>query len=475
MSWLKISWNLGTKKKQPSPTPLKRERILPPLEELGEAFPELRSEEVQEVMGAIPSWILRWGITILFLVVMMLVIGSCFFKYPDVIVSEMTLTGRYPVVQIVARTSGKISKLYVNDEQTVVPDVSLAIIENPASTEDVFYLKKLLSNSINMPDSFLIYFNGGNRENGNSRGSMGKTEFSLGEIQSAYISFLNSLHEFDNYYSLNYYPKRIAATRAQIEKYRNYHHSQQRHQEVLEDQFRLAERQYSRDSLLYERQIISPSDHETALTVFLQSRYMLENGYIGIENLQIQIGELEVNLLDMELQRAEKENLLSQNFRASAEQLLSAINGWELNYCLSSPIEGKVTFTKYWNEHQFVSAGDNVFTVVPDKDDELLGRALLPVHRSGKVKVGQRVIIRFLNFPDQEFGIVNGKVHSISLVPAENNYRVEITLPDGLMTNYGKTIPIMHEMKASAEIVTEDLRLIERFFMPLKRILREGI
>jgi HlyD family secretion protein len=57
-------------------------------------LPELRSEEVQEVMGAIPVWILRWGITILFLVVLVLVIGSCFFKYPDVIVSEMTLTGR---------------------------------------------------------------------------------------------------------------------------------------------------------------------------------------------------------------------------------------------------------------------------------------------------------------------------------------------------------------------------------------------
>ena len=26
---------------------------------------ELRSEEVQEVMGEIPSWIIRWGITLL--------------------------------------------------------------------------------------------------------------------------------------------------------------------------------------------------------------------------------------------------------------------------------------------------------------------------------------------------------------------------------------------------------------------------
>lgn len=29
-------------------------------------------------------------------------------------------------------------------------------------------------------------------------------------------------------------------------------------------------------------------------------------------------------------------------------------------------------------------------------------------------------------------------------------------------------------MKATAEIVTDDVRLIERFFQPLKKILKEG-
>ena len=57
---------------------------------------ELRSEEVQEVMGQVPAWIVRWGITLLFLVVVALLVGSCFFKYPDVITADMTLTGQHP-------------------------------------------------------------------------------------------------------------------------------------------------------------------------------------------------------------------------------------------------------------------------------------------------------------------------------------------------------------------------------------------
>ena len=434
-------------------------------------LPQLRSEEVQEVMGSIPSWILRWGITVLFLVVAALVIGSCFFKYPDVIVSEMTLTGRYPVAPIIARASGKISRLYIEDGQTIATYSPLAVIENPASTDDVFYLKELLNCYTTMPDSFLIYYNEGNRGN---KENGGKVELSLGEIQPTYSAFLNNLHEYENYYVFNYYPKKIAATREQIQKYHNYYQNQKRQQEVLVAQHGLAAQQYNRDSLLFTREVISPSEYETAQNTFLQSRYTLESGYMSLENLLIQIGELEVNLLDMELQRAERENQLLQNFRTSAEQVMNAINSWELTYCLSSPIEGKVTFTKYWNENQFVSVGDNVFTVVPDSKDELLGKALLPIQRSGKVKTGQRVIIRFLNFPDQEFGVVNGRVQSVSLVPAENNYLIEIALPDGLTTNYRKTLPVTYEMKASAEIVTEELRLIERFFLPIKKILKEG-
>ena len=158
----------------------------------------------------------------------------------------------------------------------------------------------------------------------------------------------------------------------------------------------------------------------------------------------------------------------------SVEELVNAISSWELNYCLFTPIEGQVTFTKYWNENQFVTSGEEVFTVVPGKQKTLMGRASLPVNRSGKVRVGQRVIVRFANYPDQEFGIVNGRVSTISLVPTEDNYMVEIAFPDGLTTNYGKNLPVSHEMKATAEIVTDDLRLIERFFQPLKKILKEG-
>jgi len=431
---------------------------------------ELRSEEVQEVMGKIPPWILRQGITILFIIIMVLLTGSGFFKYPDIIESDMTLTGRYPVAQIVSRSSGKISELYVKDGQEINENTTLAIIENPAVTSDVFFLKQLLQEHIKNPDSIVFLIKHKVNQDKNET-----HELALGEIQAAYTSFLSSLYEYENYYSLNYYAKKITATKEQINKYRTYYYNQQRQQQVVEEQFRLASQQYSRDSTLHTRGVLSPSEHETAKATFLQNRYTLEGGYASLENLLIQIGEMETNLLDMELQQAEKENVIRQNYQAAAEQLINAVNSWELNYCLTSPIDGTVTFTKYWNENQFIQTSENIFTVIPDEKDELIGKALLPIQRSGKVKTGQRVIIRFVNFPDQEFGIVNGIVNTISLVPMENNYQIEIVLPNGLTTNFNETLPVSYEMKATAEIVTEDISLLERLFMPIRKILKEGL
>ena len=44
----------------------------------------LRSEEVQEILGRPPRSIVRWGITVVLLLVVGLAIGSYFIKYPGI-------------------------------------------------------------------------------------------------------------------------------------------------------------------------------------------------------------------------------------------------------------------------------------------------------------------------------------------------------------------------------------------------------
>ena len=59
---------------------------------LSEENINLRSEEVQEILGRPPRWIVRVGISIIFVVVTGLFVGSYFFKYPDILSATITVT-----------------------------------------------------------------------------------------------------------------------------------------------------------------------------------------------------------------------------------------------------------------------------------------------------------------------------------------------------------------------------------------------
>ena len=422
---------------------------------------ELRSEEVQEVMGHMPSWILRWGITLFFVIILTLLIGSFFFRYPDTITATMTLTSDNPAVQIIARANGRLTSLYIEDKQKVGSGDYLAVIENTAVTEDILQLRNTLIPIVNEPDTPLLLFNV-------------ERELKLGNAQSLYTNFLRSLYDFKNYKVLNYYPQKINSLRKQIGKYEVYHRNLIGQLQIQQEQYEIGKKQYDRDSILFEEGILAAADLEVTRTQLLQKRTVYEQLKASIDNLQIQIGDLEADILDYELQQAEKEKVLYQNYSVAAEQLLNEINNWELNYVLKASVSGIVSFTQIRYVNQYVTANEIVFNIVPGEKEQLIGKAMLPAQRSGKVKVGQRVIIRFTSYPDQEFGIVKGQVSSISLVPNQNNYMIEILLPDGLHTNYKKELPFSPEMEAQADIITDDLRLIERFFMPLKKIFKEG-
>jgi hypothetical protein len=79
-----------------------------------------------------------------------------------------------------------------------------------------------------------------------------------------------------------------------------------------------------------------------------------------------------------------------------------------------------------------------------------------------------------------EFGMLKAKVKNISLVPITTEqgifYSAEIELNDSILkTNYNKIIPFSQNMTGTAEIITDDLRLLERFLNPLRSIWKKSV
>ena len=250
---------------------------------------ELRSEEFQEVLGSVPSWILRWGITVLAFVVVILLTGSAIIKYPDVIPAQIVLTGSTPPATIVAHASGKIKQIYVSDNQEVKAGEYLAVIDNPAQTEHIAILKDCLiqfdlNNNFPLPDKNL----------------------QLGALQSLFSSFYTTLFEYGEYRRLLYYSQKSRMTRERIVQYEKQYNSLLNQQQTTEEQFILTQKQYHRDSLLNVKGIIPDEALETAKNAFLQSLMSCENMRSSLNSMQIQIGQLKESLLDTEQQDTEK-------------------------------------------------------------------------------------------------------------------------------------------------------------------------
>jgi hypothetical protein len=114
----------------------------------------------------------------------------------------------------------------------------------------------------------------------------------------------------------------------------------------------------------------------------------------------------------------------------------------------------------------------NVMNIVPTSQ-EITGTVRIPVHSFDKVKCGQKVNIKFDNYPYTQYGVVNGKVISISEVPKDNYYSAEVSITGGLVTNYKKNIFFEQGMQGDAEIITDDRRLLERIFARFRTLKEE--
>ena len=423
---------------------------------------ELRSTEVQEILSRPPKWMVRWGITIIFLVILIVIVGSWFFKYPDIITAKIVLTTENPPAPVVAKASGKIQNLFVKEQQYVEKDQVLAIIENPAEYGDVFYIKeklelfgeKLLANEFFLKDL--------------------KRNLNLGSVQSQYADFMNRVDDYQKMKELDYYQKKIGLLIKEKNQYQKYFKNLQTQRDLQKAEYVLLFNQYKRDSVLHSQQFISDAEFEKSKSGLLSKQFSYEQSNIALTNAEIQIQNIEQNIAEMELQEEKQYSEKQLYIMQSYENLMATIDSWKYQYMLVATTNGKITFNQYWNENQTVKAGETVMTIIPEKEGEIIGKVQLTFDGAGKVKSGQMANIQFANYPYMEFGMVKGIVKNISLAPENDYYTAEIELPEGLKTFYGMELQFKQQMQGSVEIITEDIRLMERIIRPLRYILKRN-
>ncbi|MDQ1102701.1 multidrug efflux pump subunit AcrA (membrane-fusion protein) [Chryseobacterium sp. SORGH_AS909] len=419
---------------------------------------ELRSESVQDILTQPPHWMIRWGNTIILIILVMVLIMSYLIKYPEFVPAPIVVTSQNPPEKLEARTNSKIEKIFIKNHKEVHKNEILMVMQSTANYKDVLALKKIVDSiSPSQLQSFPLNET---------------SHFKLGELQGDYNSFAKAFQDEALFTRLQpYAPENLAANQS-ISEYRARIATLQQQKKLEQAKYELTRKSYQRSQDLFNQGVISAVELENEKIKFIQEQQNLENINISLSQMEEGISNLNKTKSGTAISTEKDKITYSSQTLQLFEQLRKTLKQWEQNYLIVSSTDGVASFQQFFGENQFVKTGDVILTILPKNKEQLVGRMSVPSVNSGKVTTGEKVLIKLDNYRFQEYGIIEGRVQNISMSPDDKgNYYVDVTLPKGLRTSYNKTLPFDKELRGNAEIVTQDLRLIERFFYQMRKLL----
>ena len=419
----------------------------------------LYSEPVKEIISNPPRKIIRWGTTLIFSIFLFFILLSWLIKYPDIVSAPIEITTVNPPITLVSKITGRINKLYVTDGEKVTPGKLLAVMETAASIQE-FKLLTAAIDTIKNPEKL-------------SSDSLLRIS-ELGELQPYYASFLKALSDFNTFTRNDYYGNKINSLTLEITSLQEYINRMKVKENLMSDNLVLERKKYQRDSVLFSGKVYPESDLEKSKQAYNLIRLELQQAELDRSAKVIEVTEEKQQLLDYRIKGEEEKQKLISVLNESFLNLSAQMKIWENKYLLISPVKGIVTFTKYWSENQSVLIDQPVLNVVPENAGNYVGRINLSMVRSGKVKINQVVNIKLSSFPYLEYGMVRGIINAKSLVPSGDAYIIEVYLPQGLKTLYGKELDFTQNMQGTAEIITEDIRLLQKIINPLRHLISKN-
>jgi len=419
---------------------------------------ELRSNEVQEILTKVPHWTLRWGNVLISALLCMIFLLSWVIKYPDVVSADITITTQIPPEKLIAKSSGRLEKILINNKEIIPMNTALAVIENTAYYKDVFKLKQCLD-TLRIQNNFFSF-------------PFEKLQdLHLGDIENAFAIFEKDYLAYKFNRELHPYKVEGKAQGYEVIELTERLSLLMQQKEITYEEIQLKKRELERYKKLYDKGVIATQEWDTKNLDYMQVEKNLRSLNSSISQTKSLINDLDKNSETTKINETKDDISLFRNALQSLSQLKKAVHDWELNYVIRSSISGEVSYLGVWTESQTINTGDNVFTIIPTHTQNYIGKMKAVAQNSGKIRIGQKVNIRLANYPDYEYGLIEGEITYISLTPDnEGNFLIDVMLPKHLITSYNKKIEFQQEMTGTADIITADLRLCEKLLYQFREI-----
>lgn len=404
-----------------------------------------RSEAVDEIMGKPSAILVRYGN--LFLLVVS-IIGLFFVSrltYPDVVTSKLTLTTVNPAERLVAPREVTVDEILVSSGDTVAGGAVIVVFRSLAEFEHVLYLEDKLLEIRKGSDSLLASLE---LPNSLELGSIQEYLYAFEEQREAYLTVRDQ--------------RLIGLSSQEIERrIRQQNRSleiEKQQKRELEQELMLVTRQLETKRNLLNNNIIEEPEFREAEQNELRARRLLRSSESRIRDYQFNIDLMRNQVTSAQTNEANEIEVRAKDLWESYNLLNRAVANWKQKNLLTVVDGGEVIMDIDVRPQKRFPEGTILATLLPLNPEGVLGRIDLEAQGSGKVKVGQQVIIKFLNFPYEEFGVVEGIVEQKSPISGGETIPILVALPNGMVTNTGNQLDPIPFMRGDAEIIVGNKR-----------------
>ncbi|RYG09832.1 MAG: HlyD family efflux transporter periplasmic adaptor subunit, partial [Chitinophagaceae bacterium] len=239
---------------------------------------------------------------------------------------------------------------------------------------------------------------------------------------------------------------------------------------IQEQEFANAQEEYDAYKKLKSKNVISNNEFKQQENKYLSSKYPLQQTATALlnNNSSYMAKQKEIATLNNTIREEQAK------FAQALNAMITETNSWLMNYVIFSPLAGKVGYAGVLQENQQVAVNQELFIVNPGNTD-FFGEVQIPQYNMGKVKLGQRTLIKLRSYPFEEYGIINGKISYITDVALKDSVFVaKIDFGKFEQKNPSNPIVLKPGMQADAEIITKESSLLQRFLRNMTKMLNSG-
>lgn len=402
-----------------------------------------------------PPLLVKWGTSLFFLIFCLLVAIGWFIRYPESIVTQGKLVAVNAPHSLMVRTEGRLIHLLHQDGDSVESGNLIAVLENTTVYKTVLLLNAL-------SDSLQVKIT-----NGNSNAILVFLQrhkyldmgIHLGELQPNHQQFMQALQTYTQYLDGGYFLQKRQMLKSDLQTVAAQRLVLQKQLLLTKEDVALADENFIVSDKLAKQKVIAQVEYRNEKSKFLGK--------------QMQAQQIESSLVGNDAQQNEKQQVLAAlendidqqeaQFIRALQQWQSCIAAWQQKYLLFAPCSGRLILAGFIQLGSNMQQDDVLGSVEPP-DTGYFIEATLPQHNFGKIRIGQKALLKFEAYPFEEFGAVEATLNVIKALPTDSGYLSKLILANGLITNKGKKLHYQSGLKTKVEIFIDNQRLLERFF-----------